>query len=454
MKKIFLVLLFIASVALMFGANNCLDFDGNDFVNCGSDASLKIGGDLTMSAWINFDSNNAVDRYILNNYDTAANGKWIMLLTNDTGPRIEFAVDDGSTVSRATYPLSNIDTGTWYHVVGVRDYGTSLKLYVNGEEVGSGVDNTGDSTSNKDFYIGQRSDTGGLYFDGLLDNVRIYNRVLTGSEVSDLYDNEASGPTNNLVAHWTFDEGGTSQITYDETTNDNDGTLGSSSGTDDNDPSWVSSDAPLPVTLSSFSAQYIAGSPILNWSTQSETDNMGWNVYRSTVGNMEQSMILNVEGMIEGAGTTSEPTDYSYRDEHNIIFNVTYWYWLESISISGDAELFGPITLTTPYNDPNSNSTPIPIEYGLFQNYPNPFNPSTEISFMLAVDSRVELSIYDIEGRKVITLLDNEIVSGEQMHSIVWNGKDQAGKNVSSGIYFYKLSDGENIETRRMLLIK
>ena len=213
-------------------------------------------------------------------------------------------------------------------------------------------------------------------------------------------------------------------------------------------------DEALPVTLSSFTAQYAFGSPILSWSTQSEVDNMGWNVYRSTVGNMGQSMILNVEGMIAGAGTTSEPTDYSYRDEHDIIFNVTYWYWLESISISGDAELFGPITLTIPYNDPNSNSTPIPIEYGLFQNYPNPFNPSTEISFMLTVDSRVELSIYDIEGRKVITLLDNEIVSGEQIHSIVWNGKDQAGKNVSSGIYFYKLSDGENIETRRMLLIK
>jgi Lamin Tail Domain len=219
---------------------------------------------------------------------------------------------------------------------------------------------------------------------------------------------------------------------------------------------WTLGDAddPLPVTLSTFSAQYISGNAILNWSTQSEDANMGWNIYRSITVNMGQSIVINAEGMIEGAGTTSEPTDYIYEDEHEIEFNTVYWYWIESISNAGEVELFGPVTLTTPYGDPNSNSTPVPIEYGLYQNYPNPFNPSTEISFMLAENSLVELSIYDIKGRKVTTLLNDQLVSADQLQSIVWNGVDDGGKKVSSGLYFYKLDTGSKIEAKRMLLVK
>ena len=164
-------------------------------------------------------------------------------------------------------------------------------------------------------------------------------------------------------------------------------------------------------------------------------------------------MILNLEGMIGGAGTTSEPTDYTYIDQNETQFNTTYWYWLESVSISGSSELFGPINLTTPYEDPNNNSTPLSTEYGLFQNYPNPFNPSTEISFSLEEAGSCELVIYDVKGRKVKTLFSGNI-DAEQIYNFVWNGKDQAGKSVASGIYFYKLNDGKNIETRRMLLVK
>ena len=86
-------------------------------------------------------------------------------------------------------------------------------------------------------------------------------------------------------------------------------------------------------------------------------------------------------------------------------------------------------------------------------NFPNPFNPTTTISFSLPEDSDVELSIFNIKGQKIRSLLNNQITAGE--HSIVWNGKDASGKKISSGVYLYKLNvNGKSEEVRKCLLLK
>ena len=85
-------------------------------------------------------------------------------------------------------------------------------------------------------------------------------------------------------------------------------------------------------------------------------------------------------------------------------------------------------------------------------NFPNPFNPTTTISFSIPNDSNIELSIYNIKGQKVKTLANEQYSKGE--HSIVWNGDDDKGKSVSSGIYFYKLRTKEDSKIRKMILIK
>ena len=72
-----------------------------------------------------------------------------------------------------------------------------------------------------------------------------------------------------------------------------------------------------------------------------------------------------------------------------------------------------------------------------FSNYPNPFNPSTTIKFSIKYDSKIELSIYNLKGQKITTLSQNDFIKGN--HSIIWNGDDEFGNSVSSGIYFYKL---------------
>jgi len=88
----------------------------------------------------------------------------------------------------------------------------------------------------------------------------------------------------------------------------------------------------------------------------------------------------------------------------------------------------------------------------LSPNYPNPFNPSTTISFYNATAGNVQIEVYNAKGQKVKTLM-NEIL-GIGTHQIEWNGTDTAGKNVSSGVYFYKMSANGYTETKKMLLMK
>jgi len=94
----------------------------------------------------------------------------------------------------------------------------------------------------------------------------------------------------------------------------------------------------------------------------------------------------------------------------------------------------------------------IPERFTLFQNYPNPFNPETNISFSLPVESEVNLKIYNLKGQLVNQLVNTRLSAG--VHTFTWKGKDESGKDVSSGIYFYKLIADKYSETKKMVKIK
>ena len=93
-----------------------------------------------------------------------------------------------------------------------------------------------------------------------------------------------------------------------------------------------------------------------------------------------------------------------------------------------------------------------PVEYVLHQNYPNPFNPATTIPFTLSKPADIRIDIFNILGQLVNTLVDEKIVQGE--HKVVWNGDDQSGAKVSSGIYFYSLSVNGSRAIKKMTLIR
>jgi hypothetical protein len=94
----------------------------------------------------------------------------------------------------------------------------------------------------------------------------------------------------------------------------------------------------------------------------------------------------------------------------------------------------------------------LPEKLELEQNYPNPFNPRTTIRFSLNSAQRVTLNVYNVTGQVVCTLMDDQVQAGQ--HSVVWDGQNYRGESVASGIYFYRLTAGNETRSKKMMLLK
>jgi len=94
----------------------------------------------------------------------------------------------------------------------------------------------------------------------------------------------------------------------------------------------------------------------------------------------------------------------------------------------------------------------IPETFALYQNFPNPFNPSTIIRYDVPRSSHVTIRVYDMLGHVVKTLVQGEVEAGT--HSVEWDGRNQRGERVSSGVYFYRIEAGSFTKTMKMILAK
>ncbi len=149
---------------------------------------------------------------------------------------------------------------------------------------------------------------------------------------------------------------------------------------------------------------------------------------------------MNLE-LIEGAGTTTIPTNYTFEDQYNVIAGNEYWYILESVDYSGETQIHGSVILTIP----EEGSTPeLPQQTVLLGNYPNPFNPETTIGFMVKENETANLSIFNIKGQKV-----ENIRFEAGIYNYLWDASSYA-----SGIYLYKLKSESFSEIRKMILLK
>ena len=202
-------------------------------------------------------------------------------------------------------------------------------------------------------------------------------------------------------------------------------------------------DLSLPVELSLFTAQAEDGEVVLRWVTESETDNLGFHVYRAFMEDGEYER-LTAE-LIEGAGTASSSREYAFMDIR-LTNGVTYWYKIEDVAFDGTRTLHGPISVT-PQAEVAMEAKALPSEFGLSQNVPNPFNPATEIRYQLPEASHVMLAVYDALGRKVQVLVEGFMDAGYR--SVVWDAKA-----VASGTYFVRMEAGDFVEVRKMALIR
>jgi hypothetical protein len=98
------------------------------------------------------------------------------------------------------------------------------------------------------------------------------------------------------------------------------------------------------------------------------------------------------------------------------------------------------------------NTADIPTEFSLKQNYPNPFNPTTVISYRLPAFSSVKLTVYNVLGHRIKTLVNSFQNAGE--HSLVWDATDERNNPISSGIYFYKFETNDHILQKKMILLR
>jgi len=105
-----------------------------------------------------------------------------------------------------------------------------------------------------------------------------------------------------------------------------------------------------------------------------------------------------------------------------------------------------------PVSDIENISAELPQTFYLMQNYPNPFNPSTLIRYSVISPTFVSLKVYDILGKEVKTLVQQQQAGG--VYEVNWNGDDMAGNNVSTGVYFYKIKAGDYSETKKMILLR
>ena len=233
------------SVFALCPTGTALELDGvDDYVDCGNDESLDLtAAGVTVQAWVRLDAAPR-NRWIVakSQWANDENGDyWLNLHPANTN--LNFAILTSAGYHRS--PAYTCAVNQWYHLAGVFD-GASLALYVNGESAGPPVPVGGWVVSNDHILQIGGEPTGHANLDGTIDEVVIYNRVLSAEEIRAHMHKKLSGDELNLVGYWDFDEG-EGQVAYDLSDNGNHGQLGSTPHVDDSDPAWVQSNAPVGI---------------------------------------------------------------------------------------------------------------------------------------------------------------------------------------------------------------
>lgn len=200
-------------------------------------------------------------------------------------------------------------------------------------------------------------------------------------------------------------------------------------------PPIVINNEALPVLMSEFNSVTKSDNVSLKWTTSFEQNNNGFKIERKQI-----NSVWNEIGFVKGKGNSNSQTQYSYDDKK--LSAGKYNYRIKQIDNNGNFKYF------------NLNSTVeigVPTKFSISQNYPNPFNPTTKINYELPQDSKVNITVFDILGREIVKLVNQEQKAG--YYTI-----NADSKNLASGTYFYRLIANANgndfVATKKMSVIK
>jgi len=211
-----------------------------------------------------------------------------------------------------------------------------------------------------------------------------------------------------------------------------------------NYPSLIENfDQSLPVELASFTVKITdEGDVLLQWITESEVENQGFNLYRGTSKHGDYQKINSA--LIPGAGSSPERHTYRYFDQNSDTGH-PLWYQLEDVDFTGTCTRHEPISLATV-------AKVMPKEFCLYPNYPNPFNPVTQFTYEIPETRAVHIAIYGITGAKVCDLFNATQEPGAYI--LRWDGTDTQGTVLPSGIYFVVIRAGRDYDTFKMTLLR
>mgnify|MGYP003572904220 CR=1 FL=1 len=227
----------------------------------------------------------------------------------------------------------------------------------------------------------------------------------------------------------------TASITASATADDSDGN--SVVSEQDFSVTW---DVPVPAELASFAGEVTIDEEVrLEWTVSSQTNNLGWEVFRST----DNEVFERVSPLISGDGTSDVARTFEFVDAGLPAADVAFYY-LRQIDLDGSAARSDVIQV--------SLQKALPLASALMQNYPNPFNPETTIHFDLATGSSVRLRVFDATGQVVRTLVREALPAGS--YTEIWDGQNEQGVQVGSGVYFYELRAGAFTSMKKMTLLQ
>jgi hypothetical protein len=191
---------------------------------------------------------------------------------------------------------------------------------------------------------------------------------------------------------------------------------------------------PVAVTVSGLSARQVERGALITWTTIAEPGVAGYHVLRAEHPDAAYRRITEAPVAARGVGASYSFVDESVRPAQ------TYFYKLEVVLQRAESEEFGPVEFT------------YLAQFVLRQNAPNPFNPATRIAFTIPEACRVQLAVFDAAGRRIKELVNRRLPADH--YEVLWDGTNNRGTRVASGVYFYRLEAGRNAATRKMVLLR
>ncbi len=389
------------------------DFDGsNDFVNCGSDASLDDIPVKTIEFWTNLDTwapPAQQGSHFINKGDAA----WF-IATDITGAGRAIFGHNWTAIGRWSFPTFSL--GNWHQVVVIYNRTSAANdpvVYVDGiaQVVTEYMTPSGTVNSDAASSFQMSKSPGNVReVNGRMDEVRISNIARSESWLKTSF--------NNLNSPSTFIKSIGDEVT-------------------------------LPVELSSFTAVLSAENYVtVKWVTQSETGVSGYYVYRSLDNDWTNAVAIS--SMINSLNSPIQQV-YQYTDKE-LEEDGTYYYWLQVQDLDGSSISHGPTSVYYSSTGGGVETPSVSAVSGIKSIYPNPITPYSVISYNVTKATDVRFKIYNSRGQLVNSINDGFKADGE--YNTGWDGKDFSGNSCSTGIYYIKMQAGRDSSIRKAVIIK